>query len=147
MDDGTEFWSARDLMPHLGYRKWERLGDAIERTEIAITNSGNIAGQHIRSRQREDKVKAGFGERTVTSEDYELTRFGCYILFMNADPRKAEVAAAQSYFAVKTREAETRKAPELSRMDLIQIAMQAETERLAHTAACSLMRFTFARML
>lgn len=105
-DEGQEVWSARDLMPHLGYRKWERLSDAIERTEIAITNGGNIAGQHIRSRQREDKVKTGFGERTVTSEDYELTRFGCYILFMNADPRKPEVAAAQSYFAVKTREAE-----------------------------------------
>lgn len=107
--DGNEFWSARDLMPYLGYRKWERLGDAIERTEIAITSGGNVAGQHIRSRQREDKVKVGFGERTVISEDYELTRFGCYILFMNGDPRKPEVAAAQSYFAVQTRKAEVQE--------------------------------------
>lgn len=114
--DGNEFWSARDLMPYLGYSKWERLGDAIERTEIAITSGGNVAGQHIRSRQREDKVKVGFGERTVISEDYELTRFGCYILFMNADSRKPEVSAAQSYFAVQTRKAEV-AAPEIEMPD------------------------------
>lgn len=97
------------------------------------------------TRHFDGTVKKSTGGRPA--EDVFLTRFAAYLVAMNGDPRKPEVAAAQSYFAVKTREAETRKAPELSRIDLIEIARQAETERLAHTAVCSLMRFTFARML
>lgn len=142
MDDGTEFWSARDLMPLLGYDQrngWQKFQNPLTRAMKSAEVQGTAVTSHF---TRSDEKTAG-----RPRENFFLTRFAAYLVSMNGDPNKPEVAAAQSYFAVKTREAETRKAPELSRMDLIQIAMQAETERLAQTAACSLIRFTFARML
>lgn len=98
-DDGTEFWSARDLMPLLGYEKWERFTDAIERALVTARNQGQEQGF---SRLREN-LPGG----TKPREDFHLSRFACYLVAMNGDPRKPEVAAAQAYFAIRTREAET----------------------------------------
>lgn len=125
-DAGREFWSARDLMPLLGYSKWENFATSIERAATSAANSG--AEQSISRRQ---EVVAQGGAARV---DYELSRFGAYLVAMNGDPRKPEVAAAQAYFAIRTREAETRPVIDgssITRMELIQIAMNAETERLA----------------
>ncbi|GAA2108298.1 phage antirepressor KilAC domain-containing protein [Streptomyces synnematoformans] len=105
MGDDGEWWSARDLMPLLGYLKWERFADSIERAKVAITNSGQTAELHV-SRLREPVPTSGNappGERM----NYKLSRYGAYMVAMNGDPRKAEVAAAQTYFAVQTRRAET----------------------------------------
>lgn len=96
---GAEFWSARDLMPLLGYEKWERFAGAIERAGVTATNQG---AETAISRIRE-MVAQGGAERI----DYRLSRFGAYLVAMNGDPRKPEVAAAQAYFAIRTREAET----------------------------------------
>lgn len=126
MPDGTEFWSARDLMPLLGYDQrngWQKFQNPLTRAMKSAEAQGIAVTSHF---TRSDEKTAG-----RPRENFFLTRFAAYLVSMNGDPNKPEVAAAQSYFAVKTREAETRKAPELSRMDLIQIAMQAETERLA----------------
>lgn len=100
-DHTGEWWSARDLQPLLGYLRWERFEDAIERARVAIDNSGQTADLHV-SRRRE-VVPQGGAMRT----DFKMTRYGAYMVAMNGDPRKPEVAAAQTYFAVKTREAET----------------------------------------
>lgn len=96
---GGEFWSARDLMPLLGYDSWRRFSDTIERAKASATVQG-----HDVTRLFAGAVKKSTGGRS--GEDYRLTRFAAYLVAMNGDPRKAEVAAAQSYFAVRTREAE-----------------------------------------
>lgn len=123
--DGTEYWSARDLMVAVAYDKWERFEGVIERARISAANQGHDADEAF-SRRREE----GTGGRP--REDYELTRFAAYLVVMNGDPRKPEIAAAQQYFAIRTREAETRPNahPELvSRSDLARMVLEAEEEK------------------
>lgn len=96
--DGSEWWSARDLMIPLGYAKWERFADVIERAIASAQATGHDVEQAF-SRLREK----GFGRPGV---DYRLTRYAAYLIAMNGDARKPEVATAQMYFAVKTRQAE-----------------------------------------
>lgn len=104
-DDGIEWWSARDLQLLLGYDKWQRFEDAIERARVAMANAGQHAEAQA-SRLREPVATRGNAPDTARI-NYRLTRNACYLVAMNGDPRKPEIAAAQSYFAVKTREAET----------------------------------------
>ncbi|MGJ5667758.1 phage antirepressor KilAC domain-containing protein [Rhodococcus aetherivorans] len=99
--DGSEFWSARDLMPLLGYEKWDRFADAVDRAMISMAAQGHDANSEA-SRLREPS-----GRTNQMREDFHLSRFACYLVAMNGDPRKPEVAAAQAYFAIRTREAET----------------------------------------
>lgn len=103
-DAGREFWSARDLMPLLGYEKWERFADAINRAQVAGANSGHDMSRHMAAARVFPGAGKNLGGRP--GEDRHLSRFACYLVAMNGDPRKAEIAAAQTYFAVKTREAE-----------------------------------------
>lgn len=97
--EGREYWSARELMPLLGYDSWRRFADAIQRAKIAAHNSGHDVTSLFAS-----AVKKSDGR---PAEDYHLARFACYLVAMSGDPRKPEVAAALAYFAIKTREAET----------------------------------------
>ncbi|MCC5615433.1 hypothetical protein LC605_10190 [Nostoc sp. CHAB 5836] len=99
-DNGNEHWLARELMELLGYKKWQRFVDAIDRAKIGCQNTGSSVLNHF--------TDAGLYTRDVPS-DYRLSRYACYLVAMNGDPRKPEIAAAQSYFAVKTHEAETRQ--------------------------------------
>lgn len=106
-EDGSEYWSARDLMVLLGYSKWERMNDAIDRAKAACTNSGMDPEKNFPGA---GKVS---GRRGPEQQDYHLTRYASYLVAMNGDPRKPEIAAAQTYFAVKTREAEIQEAANL----------------------------------
>lgn len=129
--EGREYWSARDLMPLLGYEKWERFADAISRAKVAAHNAGySVADQFPGAGKM---IEAGKGaQRRV--EDYHLSRYACYLIALNGDPRKVEIAAAQTYFVIKTREAETRPAFDpstLTRQEILRIALNAEEERLA----------------
>ncbi|MBD3778503.1 MAG: phage antirepressor KilAC domain-containing protein [Micrococcales bacterium] len=101
--DGSEFWSARDLMTASGYDRWENFSAVVTRAAISAANQGYVAADHFRDAA---KVMPGgrWGEQTVT--DVELSRLAAYLVFQNGDPRKPEIAAAQGYFAVRTREAE-----------------------------------------
>lgn len=122
--DGTEYWSARDLMPLMGYSTWQHFEVPIQRARRSAENQGaNVQTLFTGSR----KNTAG-----RPAEDFELSRFAAYLVAMNGDPNKPEVAAAQAYFAVRTHEAETRPAahPELvSRSDLARMVLEAEEEK------------------
>lgn len=108
--EGREFWSARDLMPLLGYEKWERFADAIGRARISGHNAGHDMARHIATAGKMVFPGAGKNLGGRPAEDFHLSRLACYLVAMNGDPRKPEVAAAQTYFAVRTREAETHQA-------------------------------------
>lgn len=102
--DGSEFWSARTVMPHLGYgADWRNFVAAIERAKATAANQGMDVGT----------LFVGATEKTSgrPRADIELARFACYLVAMNGDPRKPEVAAAQAYFAIQTRVAETTPTP------------------------------------
>lgn len=105
-EDGSEFWSARDLMPLMGYPRWADFQPVLGRAAKAAMNQGHDTEHHFR---RSPKVIEGGRWGTQTVDDFELTRFSAYLVAMNGDPNKNEVAAAQSYFAVRTREAEVAK--------------------------------------
>lgn len=101
--DGSEYWSARDLQPLLGYAEWRKFSEAIERAMRACENSGQDSRDHFVPAAK--MVELGSkAEREVL--DHHLTRYACYLVAMNGDPRKDEIALAQTYFAVKTHQAE-----------------------------------------
>lgn len=131
--EGREYWSARDLMPLLGYEKWERFADAIGRAKIAAHNSGYVVAEQFPGAGK--MVQTGSGaHRTI--EDYHLSRYACYLIAMSGDPRKPEVAAALTYFAIKTREAETRPAaPALHGPELVAAALVEANNMLEQRAA------------
>lgn len=98
--DGAEYWLARDLMPMLGYGdKWQNFEAAVDRAKIAA----EVQGHDVKTLFTSVSKKTGGRPQ----QDYELARFACYLVAMNGDPRKPEIASAMSYFAIKTREAET----------------------------------------
>ncbi|MFF8523211.1 phage antirepressor KilAC domain-containing protein [Streptomyces werraensis] len=100
---GEERWSARDLQQLMGYERWERFDDVIQRAKQAIAASGLDPLDHFRGAMR--LMPGGrWGKQNVA--DYRLTRFGAYHVALAGDGRKPEVAAAKTYFAVQTREAE-----------------------------------------
>ncbi|MCX4669955.1 phage antirepressor KilAC domain-containing protein [Streptomyces sp. NBC_01381] len=104
-DEHGEWWSARDLQPLLGYIGWEDFRNSIERARVAIENSGQTSDLH--ASERPEVVRPRSNAAAVRRLNYKLTRYGAYMVAMNGDPRKPEVAAAQTYFAVQTRKAET----------------------------------------
>src|SRR3989338_6295315 len=102
-DHGAEFWSARDLQPLLGYTQWRRFEDAVKRALTSCEQSGNKPGHHFAGAGKMIGVGKG-GAREV--DDYQLSRFACYLIAQNGDPRKPEIAKAQKYFAIQARKQE-----------------------------------------
>lgn len=101
-ENGTEYWSARDLSKVLQYKKWENFAKVIDRAKLACQNSGrNIEDDFPEVRKI---VEAGALQKKVV--DYELSRYACYLIVQNGDPRKEVIALGQTYFAIQTRRQE-----------------------------------------
>lgn len=120
-ETGTEFWSARDLQPLMGYKAWRNFLVPINRAmQAAINQNVDLESNFARSR----KITS-----TKPQEDFRLSRYAAYLVAMNGDPNMPEVAGAQSYFAIQTRVAETQSAKppaELSRKEILTMALEAE---------------------
>jgi DNA-damage-inducible protein D len=100
---GTEYWTARDLQDRLGYEHWRSFEKAVKRAIVSCEQSGNDPGHHfVRARK---PIRGGKGA-VQHVEDYLLSRFACYLIAQNGDPRKPQIADAQKYFAVQTRRQE-----------------------------------------
>lgn len=99
----VEFWYARELMPLLGYERWENFNKAVLRSIDSCGTSGINVSDHFREVTK--MVSLGSGAQRAV-KDYMLTRYACYLIAQNGDPKKDEIAFAQSYFAVQTRKQE-----------------------------------------
>lgn len=114
---GTEYWSARDLQICLGYSHWRDFKNAIKKAIKSCEQSGNNPQHHFAEVRKE--IQFGKGA-TQLVEDYHLSRFACYLIAQNGDPRKGEIAQAQKYFAVQTRRQEIsdQMAADLERLEI-----------------------------
>ncbi len=97
-EDGTEYWCARDLATVLDYSKWENFHKVIKRAMIACKNSGHA----VEGDFPEVRKIVNAGATTKPTKDYELTRYACYLIVQNGDPRKEVIALGQTYFAIQT---------------------------------------------
>lgn len=102
-EDGVEFWLARELQKLLGYTTWRRFEEVIERAKVACANAGQPVADHFADVGKMVGVGSGAAREIA---DLALTRYACYLIAQNGDPRKAEIAFAMTYFAVQTRRQE-----------------------------------------
>ncbi|WP_349572263.1 DNA damage-inducible protein D [Azotobacter salinestris] len=102
-DGGIEFWLARDLQHLLGYTKWDNFLNVVSKAKTACEVSGHTVEDHFADVGK--MVDLGSGSQREV-DDLMLTRYACYLVAQNGDPRKQEIAFAQTYFAIQTRKAE-----------------------------------------
>lgn len=114
--ENLEYWSARELMSRLGYSTWESFKTAVSRAQESCQQTGQFVEDHFRDVTK--MVVLGSGSQRAI-EDLLLTRYACYLVAQNGDPRKPQIAAAQNYFAIQTRRQEVweQKALENKRLE------------------------------
>lgn len=120
--DGIECWSARDLQEILGYAQWRNFQNAIEKAKESCQNAGEETVNHFQEVKRVVDLANG---ATREVDDVALTRYACYLIAQNGDVSKAEIAFAQTYFAVQTRK------QELIEQRLLDVARVTAREKLS----------------
>ena len=101
--DGNEYWYARELMNALEYKRWDKFCNVIESAKIACEKSSCIVTDHFSQMGKMVNIGSKASRNII---DYKLSRYACYLIVQNSDPRKATVALGQTYFAVQTRKME-----------------------------------------
>ncbi|HIW75390.1 MULTISPECIES: DNA damage-inducible protein D [Gordonibacter] len=126
-ESGVEYWYARDIMGFLGYTKWQNFEAAVKKAMISAESSKTAGEHHFAGVSK--MVELGSGSQRKV-KDYKLTRYACYLIAQNGDPRKEEIAFAQSYFALQTRKQELieERMAALSRIDIRERLSEAEKE-------------------
>jgi len=102
-ENGVEYWLARELQPLLGYEEWRSFENVINKAKMACEKAGGIVADHFMPCTKNSRVGLG-ANREI--DDMMLTRYACYLIAQNGDPRKDQIAFAQSYFAIQTRKQE-----------------------------------------
>lgn len=130
-EDGIEYWLAREVMKPLGYAQWRNFEEAIKRAMVSCESANVPVVSHFANVSK--MVDGGVASRSIV--DYKLTRYACYLIAQNGDVRKPEIALAQAYFAVKTREREVieQRVAELQRLSARQTLTETD-RRLAGLA-------------
>lgn len=103
IEEGIEFWFARELMSLLGYFRWENFVQVIEKAKSSAKTSDLVLSNHFRDTKKMVWIGSESQREVI---DWKLTRYACYLITQNGDPRKDEIAFAQSYFAIQTRKQE-----------------------------------------
>ena len=96
---GNEYWEARELQQILGYKEWRYFSSVIEKAQIACSQSNNDINSNFGVNTK--IVKTGVSTKTII--DYKLSRYACYLIVQNANPKIKTVALGQTYFAIQTR--------------------------------------------
>lgn len=102
-EDGAEYWSARELSKVLQYKKWENFAKVIDRAKLSCKNSGFEIIDHFPEVRKTIEMPKNATKNVL---DYELSRYACYLIVQNGDPRKEVIALGQTYFAIQTRRQE-----------------------------------------
>lgn len=126
-NSNIEFWYARELQNAFGYNKWENFNKVIDKAKEACLNSNQIQDNHFLDVRK--MVTLGSGAQREIA-DLKLTRYACYLIAMNGDPRKEEIAFSQTYFAVQTRTLEVleERIQVMHRIDAREKLRQSETQ-------------------
>ena len=102
-ENGNEYWYARELQNVLGYHQWRSINDLIERAKVTCKESKYSVDDHFAVQRK----MVDIGSKTKrTIQDYKLSRYACYLIVMNGNPKKEIIALGQTYFAIQTRKQE-----------------------------------------
>ena len=131
-EDGNEFWFARDLAPILEYQQWRNFTQVIEKAKISCDKSGQDSANHFAEVSK--MVGLGSGARREV-QDFQLSRYACYLIVQNGDPTKPVIALGQTYFAIQTRRQELEDSAAFGQLSEDERRLALRSEMVKHNKA------------